>query len=206
MYAVRRFAVRHARVFEAVYERFEAVIVWLDPLFRRIGYNRLERPVAVVERGVKGFLFDCRMCGQCVLSSTGMSCPMNCPKTLRNGPCGGVRENGNCEVRPWMRCVWVDAWEGAARMRHGDRIATVQPPVDRSLEGSSSWLRVAREKAEERRRTRSAARLALARAFPEARQAEPATAPLTQEPPAARPDGGRLHTGRQDAPGTGTGS
>ena len=58
----------------------------------RIGYQRLERPVAVVERAVKGLLFDCRMCGRCVLSSTGMSCPMNCPKQLRNGPCGGVRE------------------------------------------------------------------------------------------------------------------
>ena len=26
------------------------------------------------------------MCGQCVLHSTGMTCPMTCPKTLRNGP------------------------------------------------------------------------------------------------------------------------
>ncbi len=43
-------------------------------------------PSAGIERAVKGLLFDCRMCGQCVLSSTGMSCPMNCPKTLRNGP------------------------------------------------------------------------------------------------------------------------
>ena len=48
----------------------------------------------------RALLFDCRMCGQCVLSSTGMSCPMNCPKTLRNGPCGGVRADGNCEVKP----------------------------------------------------------------------------------------------------------
>ena len=142
MYAVRRFAVRHARVFEAVYERFEAVIVWLDPLFRRIGYNRLERPVAVVERGVKGFLFDCRMCGQCVLSSTGMSCPMNCPKRLRNGPCGGVRANGHCEVEPDMPCVWVQAWEGSRNMRHGDAILARQKPVDYSLRETSAWLRV----------------------------------------------------------------
>ena len=61
----------------------------LAPLFARIGWDRLERPVAGVEKLVKGALFDCRMCGQCALSSTGMSCPMNCPKGLRNGPCGG---------------------------------------------------------------------------------------------------------------------
>ena len=59
----------------------------------------------MTERLIKGFLFDCRMCGQCVLSSTGMSCPMNCPKNLRNGPCGGVRDGGFCEVKPQMRCV-----------------------------------------------------------------------------------------------------
>ena len=53
-----------------------------------------------------------------------------------------------------MRCVWVEAWEGAGKMKYGlDRIQVVQPPVDRTLEGSSSWLRVAREKAAERRST-----------------------------------------------------
>ena len=69
-------------------------------------------------------MFDCRMCGQCMLSSTGMSCPMNCPKQLRNGPCGGVRANGNCEVEPDMPCVWVKAWEGSQNMVHGDKILT----------------------------------------------------------------------------------
>ena len=119
-------------------------MVALDPVFSRIGYGRLERPVALVERGVKGVLFDCRMCGQCVLSSTGMSCPMNCPKKLRNGPCGGVRPGGYCEVKPEMRCVWVLAWDGArAWIRGRDRILVVQPPVDRRLQGSSAWLRAA---------------------------------------------------------------
>jgi len=147
MYRARQFAVRHARLFEAVYRGFEWVLVALAPVWRRIGYTRLGTPVAAVERVVKGFLFDCRMCGQCVLSSTGMSCPMNCPKGLRNGPCGGVRPGGFCEVEPSMRCVWVDAFEGAARMEHGKRrIAIVQAPVDHTLRGSSSWLRVVREK------------------------------------------------------------
>jgi hypothetical protein len=62
-------------------------MVALDLVFARIGYDRVERPVALVERAAKGLLFDCRMCGQCVLSSTGMSCPMNCPKELRNRGC-----------------------------------------------------------------------------------------------------------------------
>ncbi len=185
MYRIRLFAVRHARGFEWIYTRFEAVMVALDPVFSRLGYNRVERPVAVVERALKGLLFDCRMCGQCVLSSTGMSCPMNCPKQLRNGPCGGVRDGGFCEVRPAMRCVWVEGWDGASRMRGGDRIREVLPPVDRSLEGSSAWLRASREKATALRAARDAARTSMAEAFAEARDIEPASAPLAEEPSSA---------------------
>ncbi len=148
MYAVRRWSVRHARQLEWFYRQFEDVLVRLHPLFAKVGYQRLEKPVAWFERHAKGFLFDCRMCGRCVLSSTGMSCPMNCPKTLRNGPCGGVRANGNCEVKPSMRCVWVEAWDGSKRMRDGSGIHTVQVPVEFSRQGTSSWLRVVREKGE----------------------------------------------------------
>ena len=142
MYAARLWSTRHARGLETLYRGFERVMVALDPLWRRIGYARLERPVALVEKAVKGLLFDCQMCGQCVLSSTGMSCPMNCPKRLRNGPCGGVRANGHCEVEPDMPCVWVQAWEGSRRMRGGDAILAVQKPVDHSLRETSAWLRV----------------------------------------------------------------
>ena len=146
MYAVRLWSVRHARGLAQCYALFESVLVRLAPLFERLGYARIERPVAVVERAVKGLLFDCRMCGSCVLSSTGLACPMNCPKQLRNGPCGGVRADGNCEVKPEMRCVWVEAWQGAARIPGGlEAIGVVQPPVDHRLAGSSAWLRVARE-------------------------------------------------------------
>ncbi|MBV9345456.1 MAG: methylenetetrahydrofolate reductase C-terminal domain-containing protein [Gammaproteobacteria bacterium] len=147
MYAVRLWSVRHARGLNAFYRGFEACLVALHPLFRLIGYRRLERPVAALERQVKGLLFDCRMCGQCILSSTGMSCPMNCPKNLRNGPCGGVRADGTCEVLPQMRCVWREAMEGAKRIPGGTvALAALQPPVDRRLQGRSSWLRVVRER------------------------------------------------------------
>ncbi len=207
MYAIRLFAVRHARFFESFYNRFEQAIVALDPMFRAIGYNRLEKPVAFTESMVKGLLFDCKMCGQCVLSSTGMSCPMNCPKNLRNGPCGGVREGGFCEVKPQMRCVWIEGFEGAARMQHGlERIQVVQPPVDRSLEGSSSWLRVAREKAAKAGVGAPAAepgKAVIAEAFKRARAFEPASAPLAAEPAKAtsvRADGPHTSVLRATAP------
>jgi hypothetical protein len=146
MYALRQWSVRHARGMNAFYRGFESTLVALHPVWQRLGYARLERPVAAVEKSVKGLLFDCRMCGQCILSSTGMSCPMNCPKNLRNGPCGGVRANGHCEVRPEMKCVWLDAVAGSARIPGGaNALATVQVAVDRRLQGKSSWLRVVRE-------------------------------------------------------------
>ncbi len=147
MYVLRQWSVRHARGLNAFYRGFESVLVALHPLMRWLGYERLERPVAAVERSVKGLLFDCRMCGQCILSSTGMSCPMNCPKNLRNGPCGGVRANGHCEVRPEMKCVWVDAFAGSTRIPGGlEALRQVQHAVDRRLQGRSSWLRVVRQR------------------------------------------------------------
>lgn len=147
MYRLRLWSTRHAREMEVLYRSFESALVALHPLLRRIGYDRLERPVAAVEKVVKGLLFDCQMCGQCALGETGMSCPMNCPKTLRNGPCGGVRPGGYCEVIPTMRCVWVEAVAGSERMREGrEAIRRVRPPVDRRLAGTSSWLRAVRAK------------------------------------------------------------
>jgi hypothetical protein len=99
----------------------------------------------LIEHAVKKPVWDCRMCGQCVLHSTGMTCPMTCPKTLRNGPCGGVREDGHCEVKPEMRCVWVKA---EARSRDLPLLPRtwraefnhMRPPVNNALKGQSSWL------------------------------------------------------------------
>jgi hypothetical protein len=156
MYGVRLWSVRRARGMNALYRGFETVLVRLHPLFKALGYERLERPVAAVEHAVKGLLFDCRMCGQCILSSTGMSCPMNCPKSLRNGPCGGVRANGNCEIIEDMPCVWVQAFEGSRRIPGGvEAMSKVQFAVDQRQQGRSSWLRVARDKGCEKTAARS---------------------------------------------------
>lgn len=146
MYRVRHWSVKRSALLESFYNAFEKLIVAMHPLWKLIGYQRLEKPFAATEKLVKGVMFDCKMCGQCALSATGMSCPMNCPKNLRNGPCGGVRANGNCEVEPDMKCVWVAAWEGSQRMSKGNEINLVQQPVDFRLKNKSSWLRVAKFK------------------------------------------------------------
>jgi len=66
---------------------------------------------------------------------------MTCPKNLRNGPCGGVRANGHCEVKPEMRCVWVQAYERSLLMpTFGHEITALQPPVNRQLKGTSAWI------------------------------------------------------------------
>jgi methylenetetrahydrofolate reductase (NADPH) len=145
MYALRRWTVRHAGLMETIYRFLEAVFRLIRPVVRWIGFDRMATPISAVERTVKGFLFDCHMCGACVLTATGMACPMNCPKIMRNGPCGGVRPDGTCEVDPKMPCVWVEAWHGAQRMRSGVIPATPNPPVEHHDAGKSSWMRLLRE-------------------------------------------------------------
>lgn len=108
---------------------------WLKP------GGSVEKIVIFAEEIGKGAIFNCQMCGQCVLHSTGMTCPMNCPKNLRNGPCGGVRANGQCEIKPEMRCIWVQAWERSRAMpRYGDEILMILPPINRRLQGTSAWI------------------------------------------------------------------
>ncbi len=143
---MRKWAVSHAKSYNKLYEILERVLIKIDPFLIKIGYRHIEKPITFLERNIKGFLFDCQMCGQCALSDTGMSCPMNCPKELRNGPCGGVRPNGHCEVNPEMRCVWMEAYRGSLKMESKDSILHVQLPIDHRLKGSSSWLRAVRKK------------------------------------------------------------
>ena len=143
-YRVRLFAVRHSRFFEGLYNFVNPAIVGVLKVVDKIFGKKLDGPITAAEAGLKGFLFDCQMCGNCALSKTGMSCPMNCPKTIRNGPCGGVRPDGTCEVKPEMKCVWVQAWDGAERMKGGDAIQDIEFAVDNRDKGKSTWLRIAR--------------------------------------------------------------
>ena len=141
MRAARHWAVRHAAGLKRVYHGSLALASPLFPVLCRMGGGWLERVLRPIERSAKEWMFDCQMCGQCVLSTTGMACPTNCAKQMRNGPCGGVRGNGHCEVIPAMRCVWVEATEGQKRIA-GSAGLDLLPPIDRRREGHSSWVRV----------------------------------------------------------------
>ena len=148
MYRMRSWSVRNARWLKALYGVFEGTLSLIEPLLRRIGYRRLDKPFVAIEKVTKGFLLDSQLCGQCIVGFTGLSCPMNCPKTIRNGPCGGVRADGTCEIKPEMECVWVAAWEGNKRLAESPPpIQAVQPAIDNRLLGTSAWLRELRERA-----------------------------------------------------------
>lgn len=126
---------------ERAYKMTVATLEHMKPLLERIGFDRLEGTFEAAERASKTAIFDCQMCGQCTLHTTGMTCPMTCPKNLRNGPCGGVRQNGNCEIIPDMKCVWFEAWERSEDMMiYTDDIMIIQPPLDRRLEGTSAFI------------------------------------------------------------------
>lgn len=136
-----RWLQKYPHFLEKTYQVTHRLVKKLSPLFARLGYERANRWLAKPEEWAKTAVFDCRMCGQCILHSTGMTCPMTCPKNLRNGPCGGVRPNGHCEVIPDMRCVWVEAFERSQHMPiYGNELHHIQPPVNRRLEASSAWV------------------------------------------------------------------
>ena len=105
----------------------------------------LSRAFTSLERLIKVSLFDCSMCGQCIVRSTGLACVMRCPKQLRNGPCGGT-VNGMCEVDPGMPCAWIRAYDRAHKLGRGfdKKLDLIQPPVDWRLWGTSSWESIAK--------------------------------------------------------------
>ena len=134
-----RFLQNLPHLLEVAYNSVE----WLLKPFHRwmVPGGWTERLFINLELVTKVPVFDCRMCGQCVLHSTGMTCPMTCPKTLRNGPCGGVLTNGNCEIHPEMICVWVQAWQRSAQLiNYHQDISIIQAPVNHQLKGTSAWI------------------------------------------------------------------
>jgi 5,10-methylenetetrahydrofolate reductase len=141
MMALRHWSVRHASALKRVYDAGARLALHLCHPLQWLGAHRIERVLRPLERATKELLVDCKMCGQCVLSSTGMACPTNCAKQMRNGPCGGVRADGTCEVNSAIRCVWIEAIEGQKRIG-GPCHKIFLEPIDHRLWNRSSWLQV----------------------------------------------------------------
>ena len=109
--------------------------------------RRVSRILLFLEDIVKVPLFGCRHCGECLLSSTGFVCSQNCPKRLRNGPCGGTRDDGSCEVYPDRTCVWFKIHRRAALLHRLSLLYRINGIHDWALEGTSAWLNVFRKRA-----------------------------------------------------------
>ncbi len=96
------------------------------------------RLLATVERMVKGPMFGCRMCGNCLLQETAFICPMECAKGARNGPCGGSTEEF-CYVDQTRPCIWYKIYERSFAMGREEKLLEVLPPLDWDRVGTETW-------------------------------------------------------------------
>jgi len=91
-----------------------------------------------VEYAIKGPLFGCRMCGNCMLQETAFICPMECPKGLRNGPCGGSTPE-HCYVDKTRPCIWYKIYDRSFKMGREENLLEVLPPLDWEKVGTETW-------------------------------------------------------------------
>ncbi|HNB51589.1 MAG TPA: methylenetetrahydrofolate reductase C-terminal domain-containing protein [Anaerolineales bacterium] len=96
------------------------------------------RMLASVEKMVKGPLFGCRMCGNCLLQETAFICPMECPKGARNGPCGGSTSE-HCYVDETRPCIWYKIYDRAFHLGREEMLLEVLPPMDWDKTGTETW-------------------------------------------------------------------
>ena len=89
----------------------------------------------------KVFLYDCIDCGDCGLYACGYTCPMSqCPKSQRNGACGGSKD-GWCEVFPGERyCIWYKAYQRLKHYGEQEKLASyIVPPNNWANWQKSPW-------------------------------------------------------------------
>jgi ferredoxin len=73
----------------------------------------------------------CSECGDCILNETGGICPVTlCAKGLRNGPCGGTRDDGTCEADPEKDCAWQLIFNRLRALGRLDRLRKIYAPRD----------------------------------------------------------------------------
>lgn len=105
--------------------------------FKKETFGR--RLLSKIEVSVKGPLFGCRMCGNCLLQETSFICPMECPKGMRNGPCGGITPEKNCYVDTSRKCIWHAIYKKSFEDGTEDTLLEVLPPLDWNKTGTETW-------------------------------------------------------------------
>jgi len=91
---------------------------------------------AINAMGISGggpsiFMEKCQACGECVMGKTAGICPLTeCPKGLLNGPCGGTRPDGKCEVDSDKDCAWYLIYNRLKKIGEVDKINTFNEPQD----------------------------------------------------------------------------
>ena len=79
--------------------------------------------------GPKEFIEKCQGCGECELGKTAGICPLTqCAKGLLNGPCGGTREDGKCEVDPEKDCAWYLIYKRLKEIGEIEEIKRINGP------------------------------------------------------------------------------
>lgn len=111
---------------------------WQPPFYPFKKESAGNRLLALVERSTKGPAFGCRMCGNCLLQETAFICPMECPKGVRNGPCGGSTPE-HCYVDETRPCIWYKIYDRAFKMGREEMLLEVLPPLDWDKVGTETW-------------------------------------------------------------------
>lgn len=117
---------------------------WQPPFYPFEHHSLGARLLETAERAVKGPLFGCRMCGNCLLQETAFVCAMECPKGVRNGPCGGSTQS-HCYVDETRPCIWYQIYDRAFRMGRQEMLLEVLPPLDWDKVGGETWGDVVRQ-------------------------------------------------------------
>ena len=106
-----------------------------QPIYYTFRKDKLShRILNSIEMLYKGPLWGCRQCGNCLLQETAFICPMECPKGLRNGPCGGSTPE-HCYVDETRPCIWYKIYERAFKLGRQELLMEVLPPLDWELVG-----------------------------------------------------------------------
>jgi ferredoxin len=121
---------------QAVAERFPDLTV----------YPGVNTTALAIRQEPGTWIARCAACGDCVLGETFGLCPVaRCAKSLSNGPCGGTRKEGKCEVDENIDCVWFQIYERAKARGKVKQLLKVRKPKNWSNSGHGGPKRMVRE-------------------------------------------------------------